>query len=131
MYKQLEHKCDVEVIRKLINYMKEISVNDPETKIDFDNLDEENINRNVSYALSVLLECYNDELYEFEGDLENDLHLCRSEVFSSFIICLDSSHEMSDNVWDKTQAKLYELLDITDVVKNVPFKIEADKKRKQ
>ena len=127
MYKQLENNCSINVIQQFMDYAREVVENDPESHVDFENLDFEDVYSSILSSLYILLECYNTEKYTFEGDLENDLFLCKSDVFSGFVNNLETTDELSEDSWDKIKDKLYELLGITGIEKMAAAKIEADK----
>jgi hypothetical protein len=118
MFKQIENKCNTQVIEEFINYARVVVNNDPESHVDFDNLDIDDIESEIYSSLSILLTCYNEEEYEYEGDLENDLFLCKTDVFAAFVNKLDQDYELAENSWRQIEGKLYDLLGIKDIEKD-------------
>jgi hypothetical protein len=132
MFQPIENNWTPTVINQFINYVHEVVENDPESHIDFDNLDIDDIVWKIHSALNILLNCYNNEYYKYEGDLQNDLSLCKSDIFSEFVNNLENTDELSEHSWNKIRDKLYELLDITDIDKDdsVNAKLQFHKSNK-
>jgi len=111
----------IEQMNEFIRYVRDLVENDIESKIDFNNLDIEDIYNAISSAMDRLVYCYNDEYYdpEFPGNFENDIYLLKSEIFAEFTNRFGKDDELSEYSWIHSQVKLEKILGIQNLDMNM------------